>query len=172
MSSPESNHTRGRLPSPGGIGFEMSEMGLADLDEILAIEERSFVTPWSRKLFMEEYHSDRAKTFVARTAAGARQEIAGYLCAWFVEDEVHILNLACHPRFRRRNVATGLLEHCLAHAGWRAVYARDGLSPYHRIGNAPLVTVCIVLIIMGWLAGRREGGRPHAATDRNPVQSQ
>jgi ribosomal-protein-alanine N-acetyltransferase len=99
----------------------MSEMGLADLDEILAIEERSFVTPWSRKLFMEEYHSDRAKTFVARTAAGARQEIAGYLCAWFVEDEVHILNLACHPRFRRRRVATGLLLHCLAHAGTRGV---------------------------------------------------
>ncbi len=95
-------------------------MDLADLDEILSIEERSFVTPWSRQLFLEEYHSDHSRAFVAKTA-GARQEIAGYLCAWFVVDEVHILNLACHPRFRRRRVATALLEHCLAHAVTRGV---------------------------------------------------
>lgn len=53
-----------------------------------------------------------------------------------------------------------------------SVPALDGLSIYHRIGNAPLVTVCILLIIVGWVAGWQEGGRPHAATDRDPVQSQ
>ncbi len=87
----------------------------------MAIEERSFVTPWSRQLFMEEYRSDLSKTFVARTAAGAGRGVAGYLCAWFVDDEVHILNLACHPRFRRQKVATGLLAHCFDHAGSRGV---------------------------------------------------
>jgi len=93
-------------------------MTLDDLDEIMAIEENSFVTPWTRKLFMEECRNHRSKMFVARNA---RREIAGYLCAWFVEDEMHILNLACHPRFRRRKVATRLLTHCLAHAGARGV---------------------------------------------------
>jgi len=123
MSSRESNHTaRGsRHPSSGETGFDIGEMSLDELDAILAIEECSFVTPWSRRLFVEEYHSELSKMFVARTAAGAVREIAGYLCAWFVEDEVHILNLACHPRFRRQKVATGLLAHCLAHAGSRGV---------------------------------------------------
>lgn len=123
MSSQGSNHTvRGaQHPSSGETGFDIGEMSLADLDEILAIEESSFVTPWSRNLFMEEYHSGLSKMFVARTTARDRQEVAGYLCVWFVEDEVHILNLACHPRFRRQKVASGLLAHCLTRAGSRGV---------------------------------------------------
>jgi ribosomal-protein-alanine N-acetyltransferase len=123
MSSPESNHTlrRGQHPSSGASAFDIGEMSLADLDEIMAIEECSFVTPWSKNLFMDELQSDLSKLFVARTPDRDRGEVAGYLCAWFVEDEVHILNLACHPRFRRRKVATGLLTHCLAHARCRGV---------------------------------------------------
>jgi ribosomal-protein-alanine N-acetyltransferase len=123
MSSRESNHTlRGaQHPSLGEISFAIGDMSPSDLDEIMAIEECSFVTPWSRNLFLEEFHSNLSRTFIARTSARDGREIAGYLCAWFVEDEVHILNLACHPRFRRRKVATGLLAHYLAHAASRGI---------------------------------------------------
>ncbi len=130
----------------GERGFEIGEMSIVDLAEILAIEECSFVTPWSRNCFMEELHSDRSRMFVARTA-GDRRQVAGYLCAWFVADEVHILNLACHPGFRRQKVATGLLAHCLAHAGamkiqWAYLEVRrsndQALSLYSKYGFKPV----------------------------------
>lgn len=35
--------------------------------------------------------------------------VLGYLCLWFVVDEVHITNLAVHPSHRRRGVARALM---------------------------------------------------------------
>lgn len=134
---------------PGCVegGFEIGEMTLADLNAILAIEERSFVTPWSRKFFLDEFHSRFSKIYVARVAGSKGPEVAGYLCTWLVADEVHILNLACHPRFRRRKIASGLLGHCLAHAlaagmHWAYLEVRrsnvQALSLYTKYGFKPV----------------------------------
>lgn len=101
--------------------FEIAEMTIDDLPAIMEIEKHSFVTPWSRNLFMEEYHSDLSMIFVAKPADAAAGRVVGYLCAWFVEDEVHILNLASHPLFRRQNIARGLLSHCLAVSSARGI---------------------------------------------------
>jgi ribosomal-protein-alanine N-acetyltransferase len=149
MSSRESKHTphNQRLFHFGESGFDIGEMVPADLDQILAIEEGSFVTPWSRNCFLEELHSRLSKMFVARTTGGGERRVAGYLCAWFVAEEVHILNLACHPGFRRRKAATGLLAHCLDRAGadgmqWTYLEVRrsndQALSLYSKFGFKPV----------------------------------
>ncbi len=149
MSSRESKHTphNERPPLCGESGFDIGEMVPADLDQILAIEEGSFVTPWSRNCFLEELHSRLSKMFVARTTGGGERRVAGYLCAWFVAEEVHILNLACHPGFRRRKAATGLLAHCLHRAGadgmqWAYLEVRrsndQALSLYSKFGFKPV----------------------------------
>ena len=149
MSSRESKHTphNERPPLFGESGFDIGEMVPADLDQILAIEEGSFVTPWSRNCFLEELHSRLSKMFVARTTGSGERRVAGYLCAWFVADEVHILNLACHPCFRRRKAATGLLAYCLDRAGadgmqWAYLEVRrsndQALSLYSKFGFKPV----------------------------------
>ena len=149
MSSRESNHTlrNERHPFSGESGFDIGEMVPADLDQIMTIEQRSFVTPWSRNCFMEELHSRLSKMFVARTTGSGERQVAGYLCAWFVADEAHILNLACHPGFRRRKAATGLLAHCLDRAGadgmqWAYLEVRrsnnQALSLYSKFGFKPV----------------------------------
>jgi len=103
------------------LSFDIVEMTIDDVPDIIEIEKRSFVTPWSKNLFMKEYTCDLSKIFVAKTACSSAQRVVGYLCAWFIAGEVHILNLAAHPLFRRKKVATGLLSHCLAFSSARGI---------------------------------------------------
>ena len=99
--------------SPENRAYDIVEMKLADIHDLMEIEQLSFPTPWSKDLFVKEYHSRFSKVFLAQSRHRAKQKVRGYICLWFVFDEVHILNLACHPHFRRQSVATALLEHCL-----------------------------------------------------------
>jgi len=81
-------------------------MTLDDLDEVLSIEKASFHTPWSRGAFRYELTQNR----VARsTVVRAGRELLGYLCLWEIGHEIHVTNLAVHPRHRRRGVARCLL---------------------------------------------------------------
>ena len=56
-----------------------------------------------------------ARVWVAREASDAVEPI-GFLLAWAVADELHIINLATHPDKRRRGAATALLHSLVEHA--------------------------------------------------------
>jgi ribosomal-protein-alanine N-acetyltransferase len=83
-----------------------------DLPEVLAIEVSSFALPWTEEMFVNELaQGTLAEVLVARLpAAGTPPPIAGYICVWMVSDELHINNLAVHPRWRRRGIAGALLQ--------------------------------------------------------------
>ena len=84
----------------------MAPMTLGDLDEVLAIERVCFQTPWSRAAFRYELAQNRvARGWVMRVG----REVGGYLCWWEIAHEIHITNLAVHPRFRRQGLARALL---------------------------------------------------------------
>ncbi len=98
--------------------FAIAPMALDDLDEVLSIEKASFHTPWSRGAFRYELTQNRvARSLVVRCG----RELAGYLCLWEIGHEIHITNLAVHPRHRRRGVARTLLRFILDDARARAV---------------------------------------------------
>ena len=85
---------------------QLDVMKLGDVDEVLAIERESFLTPWSRFAFLSELlENERAVYLVAR----CNGRVAGYVGMWRVADEGHITNLAVHPAFRRRGVGRTLL---------------------------------------------------------------
>src|SRR5215475_211208 len=86
--------------------YRLAPMTLDDLDDVLAIEKASFHTPWSRGAFRYELTQNRvARSMVARASG----ELVGYLCLWEIGHEIHVTNLAVHPRHRRRGVARQLL---------------------------------------------------------------
>lgn len=129
--------------------FEISEMLLSDLQEVLEIESLSFTTPWSRELFIREIHSEFSKMFVAHSCHVGERKVMGYISLWFVGDEMHILNLACHPEYRRSGVAKGLLEHSLSlslQGGVRNAFLdvrksnRKAQSLYKKYGFTPIGT--------------------------------
>ena len=80
-----------------------------DIEQGIAIEQRSFTMPWSRNLFLAEFRNPNVSLMlVARTPEGAGAVI-GYIVCWVVADEMHILDLATMPEWRRRGIARQLV---------------------------------------------------------------
>jgi ribosomal-protein-alanine N-acetyltransferase len=87
----------------------IEKMCSEDLDEILVIEETCFPTPWPRQVFDMELKSSRSFARVGRMNG----LIVGYIIAWMIYDEVHVLNIAVHPDSRRMGIGENMLEYCL-----------------------------------------------------------
>ena len=83
----------------------------SEIDAVLAIEEASFTSPWTREMYVAELENQGISyCFLARTGTG---EAVGFCSFWRVVDELHINNLAVLPAWRRTGVATSLLDHVI-----------------------------------------------------------
>jgi len=76
------------------------------LSEVLAIEQESFPTPWSRYAFYGELLNDFAYYIVAICG----DKVVGYAGMWLITDESHITNLAVHPDYRQRGIGRYLMQ--------------------------------------------------------------
>ena len=89
---------------------DIRAMTATDLDEVLAIEQASFRTPWKREHFESELSGRYSFPFVAES--GGR--IVGYVCLMSLFEEAQILDIAVSPDQRGRGIALALLEHACA----------------------------------------------------------
>ena len=79
-----------------------------DIDDVLALEETSFTNPWTRAMYLAELeNSDVSFCFLVRDA---NRRAIGFCSFWRVLDELHINNLAVLPEFRRKGIASMLLQ--------------------------------------------------------------
>jgi [ribosomal protein S18]-alanine N-acetyltransferase len=81
----------------------------ADLDDVMEIDQLSFPTPWVRQAFADEMARPWARLELLREMPGGRA--VGFCNYWLVTDELHILNIAVHPAFRKRGHASALARH-------------------------------------------------------------
>ncbi len=93
------------MPDPGW-SFQVRPPRARDIEFVVALENRSFDDPWERGALEQELRPDRLRLPLVAEQAG---EVVGYLMAWKVVDQLHILNIATDPRWRRRGVGTALL---------------------------------------------------------------
>ena len=106
----------------------VSEMTENDLDGVIEIEKRSFISPWTKKMFEETLRSPVSANFVIKINV----EIFGYIMLYSVEDEAHIMNLAVHPDFRGKGYGSALIDHAVLYC------ARRNISEFYlevREGN-------------------------------------
>ncbi len=89
------------------------DMVVADLADVVAIERASFANPWTGPLFLQELQVRFSRILLACRADGA---VAGYVCRWIVADEVHVLNVAVHPKWRGRGLGSALMHEVLDEA--------------------------------------------------------
>jgi len=80
-----------------------------DLEDVLSIEQRSFLSPWNRNMFIQEILSPIARNLTLWVTTDEEPILAGYLIFWMVAGEVHLQKIAVRPEFRRRNAATCLM---------------------------------------------------------------
>lgn len=105
--------------------FVVRPMTLADIDQIMSIEQVAFSAPWSPRAYRYEVaESDHSTMLVVQPAprrgwpwraaidhllGTAPGPVLGYAGGWHLVDEVHISTIAVHPQWRRRGLAQLLL---------------------------------------------------------------
>jgi ribosomal-protein-alanine N-acetyltransferase len=111
-----------------------------DLPSVLAIERRSFQTPWSLAMFVLEL-SKPAGICLAMTTPDS---LAGYLVCSRYADVWHLMNIAVAPEQRRRGVATELIGSLFEEAGEGARFTLEvrtsnsgAIAMYERFGFRP-----------------------------------
>ncbi len=83
----------------------------ADIDPILALERALFQHPWTQGALMEELACKDAFNYILKfTDSDGVERIGGYVCLRLLADELHILKLAVAHDWRRRGIASWLLE--------------------------------------------------------------
>jgi ribosomal-protein-alanine N-acetyltransferase len=88
-------------------------LGYSDLPQVMAIERRSFPTPWSLAMFVLELSKPSGMCL----AAVDDGHLVGYLVCSRYADVWHLMNVAIDPPARRQGIATALLEEMFARTG-------------------------------------------------------
>ncbi|MEN8689538.1 MAG: ribosomal protein S18-alanine N-acetyltransferase [Desulfobacterales bacterium] len=91
-------------------GWSIVTLDESHIDGIIAIEEASFRQPWQRISFLDELSCREALDVVVLDPFGG--QIVAYACLRLTLDEIHLLKIAVAPRWRRRGIATWLLDYC------------------------------------------------------------
>jgi ribosomal-protein-alanine N-acetyltransferase len=89
------------------IAVEIASLSYADLPTVIAIERRSFPAPWSLAMFVLEL----SKPSSICLAAVHEGELIGYLICSRYHTVWHVMNIAIDGKYRRRGVASALIEH-------------------------------------------------------------
>jgi ribosomal-protein-alanine N-acetyltransferase len=95
---------------------QIRDMRLSDLKAIIEIENTSFPKPWSLNAFISQLSNDFSVCLVAEDRDG----VIGYLVATQYVGVWHLLDLAITENYRRKYVATELLEHFFEWSGRRS----------------------------------------------------
>ena len=117
--------------------MRIRRLAYSDLPTVIAIERRSFPTPWSLAMFVLEL----SKPSGICLAASAGDELIGYLVCSRYDQVWHLMNVAVDPQHRRARVATRLITNLFETAGDRLPFTlevrvsnREAISMYERFG--------------------------------------
>ena len=85
------------------------QIDVNDIDRIMEIEKKSFVAPWSKRMFEETIFSPTYRGRVIER----NHSIIGYIVFYTADVEAHIMNLAINPAERKQGHARQLLTDAL-----------------------------------------------------------
>jgi ribosomal-protein-alanine N-acetyltransferase len=88
------------------VNVQLRRLETHDLDAVETIERDSYPTPWSRSMFDAELRKPSSLALGAFTA----DELLGYAFVSRYVDAWHVMNVAVANAYRRRGIASALLE--------------------------------------------------------------
>jgi [ribosomal protein S18]-alanine N-acetyltransferase len=132
--------------------ISIRRLGYADLPQVIAIERRSFPTPWSLAMFVLELSKPSGVCLAAvqRDDDGSRgdggprsgerrrgrEQLLGYLVCSRYDEVWHLMNIAVDPIVRRRGLGSRLLDAMLERAGADSAYTLEV-----RTSNMPAIAL-------------------------------
>lgn len=106
-------------------------MHIGDMDEVMEVEQASFITPWSRVAFEGEITDNDLACYLV-LVDGVR--VVGYAGMWIIIDEAHITNVALLPEYRGRGLGEKLMIALMAEARGRGA---KSITLEVRASNSP-----------------------------------
>ena len=91
------------------MSIDLRPLTLADLAVIERIERRAYPTPWSRSMFAGEI-AKQSSICLGAVDGDEDDRLVGYLIISRYADAWHIMNIAIEEDYRRRGIATQLLN--------------------------------------------------------------
>jgi [ribosomal protein S18]-alanine N-acetyltransferase len=124
--------------------FTIRPLGFSDLPQVIAVERRSFATPWSLAMFVLELSKPSGLSLAAHASDG---KLVGFLILSRYDTVWHLMNIAVDPAWRRRGIAHGLLEQMIERGGPDEPYTLEvrtsnmpAIALYERFGFLPAGT--------------------------------
>lgn len=81
-------------------------MRLSDADKLAELESKYFSLPWSKESIIDSFRLSNYRFVVAHED----DEVVGYCAMYIAGDEADITNVVVDSGFRRKNIATQLLN--------------------------------------------------------------
>jgi ribosomal-protein-alanine N-acetyltransferase len=110
---------------PKRLPYAVEPMTLADIGQVMEIEQLAFPTPWSPRAYRYEITENDYSTMLvvrSRTAPGGRLvrlgwplglakpgPVLGYAGFWLLVEDAHICTIAVHPLWRRQGLGEMLI---------------------------------------------------------------
>ncbi len=116
--------------------LDFRRLTLGDLDAIEVIERTAYPTPWSRSMFAGELAKPSSISLGAFDPADER--LVGYLIISRYVDAWHVMNVAVAEPYRRRGIATQMLEELFRVT---ADDERRGYTLEVRVSNASAIAL-------------------------------
>jgi len=112
--------------------LRIRSLAYSDLPHVIAVERRSFPTPWSVAMFVLEL----SKPSGVCLAALDGESLAGYLICSRYDQVWHLMNIAVDLSARRRGIAMRMLDEMIERAGPDSSYTLEV-----RTSNAPAIAL-------------------------------
>jgi ribosomal-protein-alanine acetyltransferase len=94
------------MDSPTELLVRIRPMTEADLDGVVAIEQRAYPFPWQRKSFADSLSAGYICTALEHTG-----QLVGYCILMNAVDDLHILNITVAPAYQGRGLSHLLMNH-------------------------------------------------------------
>ena len=114
------------------MNVELRRLDVGDLDAVEEIERKSYRTPWSQAMFVAELRKPGSLAIGAFTDEG----LVGYAFVSRYVDAWHVMNVAVADGYRRRGVASALLERLFEVTG---ADQQRGYTLEVRVSNAEAI---------------------------------
>lgn len=116
------------------MDYKIVPMTKDHTDGIKAIDDLCFESPWSLKSFESELTNPLAVYFVAIKG----DKVIGYAGYWWIFDEGQITNIAVHPDFRQKGIASALIDEMVKKCSVTDVYT---LTLEVRVSNFSAISL-------------------------------
>lgn len=114
--------------------YKIVPMTKEHVEGIKKIDDLCFESPWSLKSFESELSNPLAVYFVALLD----KQVIGYCGYWWVFDEGQITNIAVHPDYRKKGIASKLIDEMVKKCSVTDVYS---LTLEVRVSNLSAISL-------------------------------